>query len=92
MSEKSYLVTASGDVMRYDVPEDDGIVVQEFGEFRLSDEELKDFVRRVARDDPGLSGRSVYLKALRSAMHALGFDPDWVEGPFREALEEISFV
>lgn len=29
----------------------------------------------------------VYTKAIRASLIALGYDQDWVNGPFREALE-----
>lgn len=29
----------------------------------------------------------VYLKAVRSTLIALGYNPEWVNGEFREALE-----
>ena len=29
-----------------------------------------------------------YLKAVRVTLIELGYDPDWVDGPFRDALED----
>lgn len=32
--------------------------------------------------------KSMYLKAVRASLIALGYDSDWIEGEFRTALEK----
>lgn len=43
--------------------------------------------QRACTDSPVKWGYPRYLKAVRASLVALGYDEDWVNGPFRTALE-----
>lgn len=58
---------------------------------KMSDEELNDFLSKVARCEmyekkEGNIAKG-FDKGLRSSLHALGYDHDWVETTFRDKYE-----
>lgn len=66
--------------------------------FKLNEKATKELVEKVGRtelfEEISSMGPAIpripyprYLKAVRVTLVSLGFDQDWVEGDFRDALE-----
>lgn len=54
----------------------------------MTDQEARELIARAHRaeceEDP-----KIYLKAVRATLIALGYDEDWVNGRFREIIEDF---
>ncbi len=52
----------------------------------MSEAEMWDFINQTCRAEAD-ENRRVYLKAIRVSLDALGYDRDWLNSTFRNALE-----
>lgn len=66
---------------------------------RMTNEEMYEYIEKIGKNElydevqilkKAVVGRQYprYLKAIRVSLIAQGYDPDWVEGPFRTALDK----
>ena len=51
-------------------------------------DELDDIYRKDAMHSAMRHNYPIYLKAIRVSLYALGYDPEWLDTTFRDALDD----
>lgn len=56
---------------------------------RMTDQEARELISRAHRAECDEDPR-IFLKAVRATLTALGYDEEWVNGHFREIIEDFA--